>query len=105
MDDADGSVVERYDYNPYGERFVLAADYAADADGKSDVRLHIGHQGLYHDEETGLQIQRPRPYSPQSGGFLNRNHWGYIQNRLSLYDYEMKSPVKYVEPFRLNRVI
>ena len=64
-----------------------------------------GHQGLHHDEATGLQIQRPRPYSPQLGRFLNRTHWGYIQNRMSLYDYEKANPTKYFEPFSAVEVV
>ena len=40
-----GAVVERYDYNPYGQRLVLDADYATDADGLSDVGNPLGTKG------------------------------------------------------------
>jgi RHS repeat-associated protein len=73
-----GGVVERYDYNPYGQRFVLDADYSDDADGLSDVGLAIGHQGLYHDAETGLIYNRARMLHPFIGRFMQRDPLGYI---------------------------
>ena len=120
-----GKLVERYEYTPYGERTVYFSAGGNDPDAMSPTGMSrrwtagaatgydwtldstaqpyglndIGHQGLMHDEETGLQIQRPRPYSPRLGRFLNRSHWGYFQNRLSLYDYEKSNPIRYVEPF------
>src|SRR3712207_8760768 len=42
--DASGTVVERYQYDPYGSFSVLDANFATDADGQSDVGwLHL-HQ-------------------------------------------------------------
>ena len=35
--DGSGGVLERYNYTPYGNADVLDADFAADADGISDI--------------------------------------------------------------------
>jgi RHS repeat-associated protein len=77
VDRGTGSVVERYDYNPYGQRFVLDDDYSDDADGRSDVGLDIGHQGLMHDEVTGLIYQRARIWNPPLGRFNQPDPLGY----------------------------
>ena len=71
--DNGGAVVERYDYNPYGQRFVLDANYAADADGLSDVGNTVGHQGLFHDTESGLIYNRARMLHAGLGRFMQRD--------------------------------
>jgi len=86
LDDADGSVVERYDYDPYGKRYVLDADYSDDADGLSDVGLNIGHQGLLHDMETGLIYNRARMLNPAIGRFMQRDPLEYVDGML-VYAY------------------
>ena len=58
----------------------------------------IIYQGRVHDAESTLYYFRTRCYSPALGRFTNRNPWGYIQGRLSLYDFEKGSPVRHVEP-------
>jgi len=86
LDATDGSVVERYEYNPYGRRFVLDADYADDADGLSDVGLNIGHQGLLYDVESGLIYNRARMLHPVIGRFMQRDPLGYVDG-MSVYAY------------------
>ena len=54
----------------------------------------IIYQGRVHDAESTLYYFRTRCYSPALGRFTNRNPWGYIQGRLSLYDFEKGSPVR-----------
>ena len=44
---------------------------------KSDVGNPIGHQGLYHDGETGLVYNRLRMLSPSLGRFMQRDPIGY----------------------------
>jgi RHS repeat-associated protein len=51
------------------------------------------------DGETGLMYYRTREYDCGLGRFLNRNPWGYIQSRWSLYDFCQDSPAVYMEPF------
>jgi len=96
VDRATGSVIERYDYNPYGQRFVLDDDYADDADGLSDVGLNIGHQGLYHDEETGLVYNRARMLDPELGRFLQRDPLGYVDG-MSVYLSRLANANKFLD--------
>ena len=44
---------------------------------KSDGSNPIGHQGLYHDGETGLVYNRLRMLSPSLGRFMQRDPIGY----------------------------
>jgi RHS repeat-associated protein len=86
--DTTGDIVERYTFTPYGQRFVLNANWTADGDGLSDVGLNIGHQGLYHDAETGsgggLIYNRARMLHPVIGRFMQRDPLGYVDG-MSLY--------------------
>jgi RHS repeat-associated protein len=81
-----GTVIERYAYDPYGERTVLDADWSADADGLSDVDNVLGHQGLYLDTESALYYNRNRYYSPSLGRFITRDPLGYVDG-MSVYEY------------------
>ena len=82
-----GGVVERYDYNPYGARFVLDPDYADDVDGLSDICLTIGHQGKMHDEESGLIHYQYRDLHPRLGRWVQPDPIGYPDgmNRYAAY--------------------
>jgi RHS repeat-associated protein len=102
LDATDGSVVERYDYNPYGQRFVLDDDYSDDADGLSDVGLNIGHQGLTHDPESGLTYNRARMINSTIGGFMQRDHFEYFDG-LSAYLYASANPLLWVDPTGLAK--
>ncbi|NBD34571.1 MAG: hypothetical protein GVY30_01065 [Chloroflexi bacterium] len=97
LDATDGSVVERYDYNPYGQRFVLDGDYSDDADGLSDVGLAIGHQGLLHDVESGLIYNRARMHNPRLRRWMQREPLGYLDG-MSLYQYVRGNPLVYFDP-------
>jgi RHS repeat-associated protein len=92
LTDSSGSVQERYDYNPYGQRFVLDADFSDDSDGQSDFGLKIGHQGLYHDTATGLVYNRARMLNPTLGRFMQRDPLGYVDG-MSVYQYVGSNPL------------
>jgi RHS repeat-associated protein len=83
--DESGTVVERYAYDPYGERTVLDGDWSTDADGLSDVNNTLGHQGLYLDTESALYYNRNRYYSPTLGRFITRDPLGYVDG-MSVYE-------------------
>ena len=67
---ASGNVVERYAYDPYGAVTILdgtaggQTDWAADADGVSDVDNRVLYAGYHFDSETGLFHVRNRMYHP-----------------------------------------
>lgn len=91
LDDS-GTVVERYEYSPYGERLVLDTDYSADLDGISDVGNPIGHQGLYHDAETGLVYNRARYRDAELGRWLGRDILQYADG-LNQYTDKQNRPI------------
>jgi len=126
LTDNSGNVVERYRYDAYGQRTVLAADGVTVRAGSS-YGNQSGWTGRYHDRETGLIYFRTRYHSTSLGRFLNRQPWfknnnklyaaylpigpvwmerfsddltySYGKGRYNLYDIMMTSPGNYVEPF------
>jgi len=92
-----GTVTERYNFAPYGERKILDASYATDADGISDVDFSLGHQGLWHDEETGLVYNRARMLHMTLGRFMQRDPLGYVDGN-NLAQYESSSPINTLDP-------
>jgi RHS repeat-associated protein len=50
------------------------------------VGLAIGHQGLYHDAETGLIYNRARMLHPTLGRFTQRDPLGYVDG-MSIFAY------------------
>ena len=84
LSDNTGAVVERYRYDAYGQRTVLAADGVT----TRTASLHgnqVGFTGRYLDKETGLWYFRYRYYSGSLGRFIGRDPVGYI-NGSSLYN-------------------
>jgi RHS repeat-associated protein len=88
LTDNSGNVVERYRYDAYGQRTVLAAD-GTTVRAASSYGNQIGFQGRYHNKETGLIYYRTRAYSPILGRFLDRMPWWGFQGRLRLAPYYM----------------
>jgi RHS repeat-associated protein len=83
LTDNSGNVVERYRYDAYGNRTVLAAD-GITVRTSSQHGNQVGFTGRYLDEETGLWYFRSRLYSPNAGRFTRRENLGYIDG-LNLY--------------------
>ncbi len=93
VDDA-GAVVERYEYTAYGERTVYAPAGDHDPAGESPRLLSrrvtvggvaqayglnpVGHQGLWHEDATGLVYNRARHLHPRLGRFGQRDPMGYV---------------------------
>ena len=89
LSDANGTLVERYEYTPYGQRTVykkagsnealttapLLHSQRVETDtGRAPYGLcAIGHQGLMHDEEFGLVYNRMRYLDPRTGRWLQRD--------------------------------
>ena len=94
VDDA-GKLVERYEYEPYGQRRVYISagsnDLLATAGIERTKRLTLsdgstathglnafGHQGLQHDTASGLLQNRHRTLHAKMGMFMQRDPIGYI---------------------------
>jgi len=78
-----GVVVERYRYDAYGQRTVLAAD-GTTVRAQSNYGQQIGFTGRYLDKETGLWYFRARYFDPALGRFIGRDPAGYV-DRYQLY--------------------
>jgi RHS repeat-associated protein len=88
--DATGSVLERYDYTPYGEVTFLDPSFIAQS---SSI---IANQHLYTgrelDPETGLQLNRHRYYVSHIGRWTARDPIEYGAQDFNLYCYVADNP-------------
>ncbi len=104
--DDQGDLVERYEYRPYGERQVYLSPGVNDPDVLAPTQLsrrvetygwvtqsyglnEFGHQGLLHDEETGLVYNRARMLHPRLGRFMQRDPLGYVDG-FNLYEGQVR---------------
>ncbi len=116
--DDQGDLVERYEYRPYGERQVYLSPGVNDPEAHAPTQLsrrvetygwvtqpyglnEFGHQGLLHDEETGLVYNRARMLHPRLGRFMQRDPLGYVDG-FNLYEYVRSSPLGFVDPLGLQ---
>ncbi len=115
--DSSGSLKERYEYTPYGQRTVYMK--AGSDDKKTSAPLYesrrvkvgsieqpyglcdIGHQGLFLDTEFGLYDNRRRVLYPRLGRFLQRDPIGYADG-MGLYEYVGSSPPVYPDPMGMG---
>jgi YD repeat-containing protein len=73
-----GAVVERYVFEPYGNRVIMNASWSVI--GSSAYAWMIAHQGLMEDLESGLFCNRHRYLHPLLGTFLRRDPVGYAND-------------------------
>ncbi len=114
-----GSLVERYEYTPYGQRKVLFAagnsysgntssyDPTCYAIAYASPRFtsnmpcfglcEIGHQGLMHDEESELVCDRARHLQTTLARFLQRDPAKH-RNGDNLYQTEGSNPIERMDP-------
>ncbi|WP_428938179.1 RHS repeat domain-containing protein [Fontivita pretiosa] len=97
--DTNGDAQERYTYTPYGVRSIMDGSFGAR--GSSSFDWNIGHQGLMHDEESGLVYNRTRDLSAQLGRFLQRDPAGYVDG-LNSYQYLRDAPIDLLDPYGLE---
>jgi len=113
LSDANGTLVERYEYTPYGQRTVYkkagsndalttaplvhSQRVVADGDTKPYGLCDVGHQGLMHDKEFGLVYNRNRYLDPRTGRWPQRDFEGYVDG-MSLYEYAVSAPLRYTDP-------
>jgi RHS repeat-associated protein len=105
LTNAEGSVVERYAYTPYGARTITSAD--GEVREASAVGNDVGFTGRYWDAETALWYYRARQMDPELGRFVGRDpigDLGYVRFAgaptlgYSPYGYGAHSPAEYVDP-------
>ena len=95
---ADGGVLERYMYEPYGKVTVLDSGWGVDGDGASDVDNDLLYCGYRHDAESGLYHVRNRHYHPTMGRWTSRDSKTYRAG-MNVLAYAVDSPVGFVDPY------
>jgi RHS repeat-associated protein len=83
--DGSGAVVERYEYDAYGRRTVLASDWSVRTSSLYDMR--VAWQGLRIDEGIGLYEARFRWVSYVLGRPVSADPLGLIPD-LNMYRWE-----------------
>ena len=86
----DGTVLERYVYDPYGKVTIYDDDWS-ETRNTSSYDNRILFAGYYFDNETGLYHVRNRYYHPYVG-WITRDPLGYADG-MSLYEYCRSGPL------------
>ncbi len=102
-----GSVVEQYEYDPYGKMSVFTAAGAPNGAVPTVAGQIYGFTGRQLDPETGLIYYRRRYYQSAHGRFLSEDpvggydaaSWG------SQYAYVGASPGSWIDPMGLFTVV
>ena len=111
--DSAGTLLERYEYTPYGERTVYKCSGSDDTTTSAPLyesqRVEVsgqpqayslcdlGHQGLFLDKEFSAYDNRRRVLSPPLARFLQRDPIGYWDG-MGLYEYVSSRPTVYADP-------
>ena len=82
-----GTVVARYDYDPYGRSITVLGTTPTD----------FNFTGLYRHSKSNLDLATYRAYDPDLGRWLNRDPIGEAGG-LNLYAYVRNEPTKYIDP-------
>jgi RHS repeat-associated protein len=98
MTNAAGALVERYEYDVYGQPAIF------DGAGNPLTASAIGNPYLFtarqYDPESGNYDYRARLYSPWVGRFLQMDPSGYVDG-MNAYEYVTSSPGNWIDPLGL----
>jgi RHS repeat-associated protein len=90
---AAGALADTYTYDSFGN---LTA-----SSGTSTNPLRYTTREF--DQETGFYFNRARYYDPSSGRFLSEDPLGFAGGDIDFYAYVGNNPVRFVDPFGLQR--
>ena len=94
--DSSGSLVERYEYDAYGETTIY------DGSDNQLATSAIGNPYLFtsrrYDPESGNYYYRARMYNPTLGRFLSMDPLGFAAGDYNLYRYAFNNPLLYTDP-------
>ncbi len=101
LDVSDGSIVELYSYDTFGNRTILEPD-GTTVRPSSNYNNPYGYTCRRHDAETGLMYYRLRYFDPTTGQFISQDPLEYVDG-MSLYrGYFVPGQI---DPFGLNPVV
>ncbi len=93
-------IIHRYEYNAYGQRKIMNADYTDAAYSFN----HISFTGQRQDDLDGgnlsLMYYKNRYYDTETGRFLTRDPIGYVDG-MGLYNYTGNEPIANTDPYGL----
>ena len=90
MTDETGSVINRYDYTPFG--ILLQADESI-----PNPFQYVGRFGVMA-EGNGLNFMRARYYSADVGRFVTEDPIG-LKGGINLYQYTSNNSINYIDPY------
>lgn len=90
-----GVVVERYEYDAYGNVSVFDGSYTP-LPGSAIGNPYMFTEREY-DPESGLYYYRARYYDPVTGRFIQRDPLGYVDG-MNLYEYVKSNPINLKDP-------
>jgi RHS repeat-associated protein len=90
----DGSLLARYDYDPYGKAVVVDGNMSVD----------FGYTGHYFHAPSGLNLTLYRAYNPALGRWLSRDPIGEAGG-VNLYGYVGNSPINSWDPLGLKDIL
>ncbi len=88
LTDANGNVIERIQYDPFGN-------------SNGSALSRYGFTGRERDADTGLMYHRARWYDPQNGRFQTQDPIGFAGG-LNLYAYVLNNPLSFYDPTGLS---
>ncbi len=100
LTDGSGNLVERYEYDPYGQPLFFDAN--GNALSQSAVGNAILFTGRDYDVETGLYYYRARTMHPGLGRFMQHDPLMYVDG-YNMYDYVGNMPIAMVDPLGLSQ--
>lgn len=94
LTDGSGNLVERYEYDPYGQpSFFDANDNALSQSAVCNAILFTGRE---YDAETGLYYYRARTMHPGLGRFMQHDPLMYVDG-YNMYSYVFNEPVRFTD--------
>ncbi|UJB18557.1 MULTISPECIES: RHS repeat-associated core domain-containing protein [Lysobacter] len=87
LTDANGAVVQRYDYTAYGE-------VTQSASGFSNPYRYTGRE----QDASGLMYYRARYYAPEQGRFISEDSYGFGGGDSNFYAYVGGNPLSATDP-------